>query len=125
MALLTGLSAQVEMEVGPADTASAIGSGDVDVLATPRVVALCEEATCLALHPQLPEGTTSVGLRVEFTHLVPVLVGGVVTAVASVERSEGRRVTFNVTVSDKCGLVAAGKVVRVLVDRAAFMEKAR
>lgn len=109
----------------PADTAQALGSGDVDVLATPRLVALCEQAAFDALQPQLGEGQTSVGFRVEITHLVPVLVGSRVVAAASVERVEGRRVTFNVTVSDKYGLVAAGRVVRAVVDPGAFMEKAR
>ena len=125
MALTTGLCAQAELEVTEADTALAVGSGDVPVLATPRLVELCERATCDALRPQLAEGQTSVGFRVEITHLVPVLVGSRVVAAAAFERSEGKRVVFNVTVTDKCGLVAAGKVVRVLVDEAAFMEKAR
>lgn len=107
------------------DTALAVGSGDVPVLATPRLVALCEQAACEALRPQLGPGQTSVGFRAEITHLVPVLVGGRVVAVAAFERADGKRVVFNVTVSDKCGLVAAGKVVRVLVDTATFMEKAR
>ncbi len=109
----------------PADTALAVGSGDVEVLATPRLVALCEQATARALAPHLAAGQTSVGFRVEITHLVPVLVGGRITAAVALERVEGKRLTFNATVTDKCGLVAAGRVVRVLVDAGAFMEKAR
>ena len=119
------LCAQVELDVSDADTATALGSGDVPVLATPRLVALCEQAATEALRPQLGPGQTSVGFRVEITHLVPVLVGSRVTAVASLERADGKRVSFNVTVTDKCGLVAAGKVVRVVVKTDAFMEKAR
>lgn len=123
--LPAGLSSQLELEVTPADTAAALGSGDVEVLATPRVVALCEQAAAQALAPHLTAGQTSVGFRVEITHLVPVLVGGRITAAVALERVEGKRLTFNATVTDKCGLVAAGRVVRVLVDSAAFMEKAR
>jgi fluoroacetyl-CoA thioesterase len=122
---MVGLSAQVELLVSDADTAFAFGSGDVPVLATPRVVALCEEATVRALAPQLQQDQTSVGFRVEITHLVPVSVGSTVTASASLERVEGKRLVFSVTVNDKCGLVAAGRVTRVLVDSATFMEKAR
>jgi fluoroacetyl-CoA thioesterase len=107
------------------DTALALGSGDVEVLATPRVVALFEQATVEALRPHLSDGQTSVGFRVELSHLVPILVGSSVIASASLERVEGKRLVFNVSVSDKCGLVAAGRVTRVLVDPAAFMEKAR
>ena len=113
------------MEVTAPDTAASLRCGDVDVLATPRLVALCEEATVQALESQLEEGQTSVGSRVEITHLVPVLVGSRVVASAALERVDGRRITFNVTVNDKCGLVAAGRVVRVLVDRGEFLEKAR
>ena len=123
--MTTGLCAQAELEVTEADTAIAVGSGDVPVLATPRLVALCERAACDALGPQLGAGQTSVGFRVEITHLVPVLVGSRVVASASVERTEGKRIVFNVTVTDRCGLVAAGKMVRVLVDTTTFMEKAR
>lgn len=125
MALPVGLAAQVELEVTPADTAAALRSGDVEVLATPRVVALCEEASVLALQPHLAGGQTSVGFRAEITHLVPVLVGSHVVAAAALEKVDGKRVVFNVTVTDKCGLVAAGRVSRVLVDTGAFMDKAR
>lgn len=125
MGLIAGTCSQIELEVTSSDTALALGSGDVEVLATPRLVALCEQATVEALAPLLAEGQTSVGFRVEITHLVPVLVGSRITAAVALERVEGKRLTFNATVSDKCGLVAAGRVVRVLVDAAAFMEKAR
>lgn len=123
--LTTGLCAQAELQVAEDDTAIAAGSGDVPVLATPRLVALCERAACAALLPHLAEGQTSVGFRSEITHLVPVRVGSRVTAVASFERADGKRIVFNVSVTDRCGLVAAGKVVRVLVDKDAFMDKAR
>jgi fluoroacetyl-CoA thioesterase len=111
--------------VADADTAPAYASGDVPVLATPRVVALCEQAADEALTSHLEEGQTSVGFRVEITHLAPALVGSTVVASAGLDRLEGRRATFNVTVTDKCGLIAAGRVVRVIVDRASFMDKAR
>jgi fluoroacetyl-CoA thioesterase len=125
VSLVVGLCAQVELLVTDADTASALGSGDVPVLATPRVVALCEEAMLTALAPELKPGQTSVGFRVELTHLVPVSVGSTVVASASLERIEGKRLVFSVTVNDRCGLVAAGRVTRVLVDLETFMEKAR
>jgi fluoroacetyl-CoA thioesterase len=107
------------------DTAAAFHSGDVPVLATPRVVSLCEQASVEALGAHLPAGHTSVGFRVELTHLVPVLVGSTVVATATLERVEGKRVSFNVTVNDRCGLVAAGRVTRVVVPVGVFMEKAR
>jgi predicted thioesterase len=113
------------LSVTPEDTALALGSGEVEVLATPRVVALCEQATVEALADRIGSGQTSVGFRVEITHLVPVLAGTRVVAAAVLEKVEGKRLTFNVSVTDKCGLVAAGRITRVLVDKDSFMEKAR
>jgi len=62
---------------------------------------------------------------VEITHVAPVLVGASVVASAALERIDGKRLTFNVNVVDRCGIVAAGRVTRALVDAAAFMDKAR
>jgi predicted thioesterase len=120
-----GAQAAVELVVEEADTARSLRSGDVEVLGTPRVVALCEEATVLALANQLEAGQTSVGTRVELAHVAPVHVGTVVRATATLERTEGRRLVFNVSVSDACGLVAAGKLTRVVVDKASFLDHAR
>jgi fluoroacetyl-CoA thioesterase len=120
-----GVCGQVELIVTEGDTAIALGTSDVAVLATPRLVQLCEQATLVALAPHLKAGKTSVGFRIEFTHVAPISVGSTVIATATLERTEGRRLIFNTTVTDSCGLVAAGKVTRVLVDTAAFMEKAR
>lgn len=114
-----------EMRVTEADTALAVGSGDVPVLATPRLIGLCEQATCAAVEGRLKPGETTVGGRIEFTHVAPTRVGSVVRAEATLDRSDGRRLVFTVSASDACGLVAAGRITRVVVDRAAFLEKAR
>ena len=120
-----GLTARVELDVAEADTALAIGSGDVPVLSTPRVVALCEEASIAALNGCLLAGTTSVGMRVQLDHLAPTAVGHNVSAEATLEKVEGRRLTFTVCVRDARSLVAAGKVTRVVVDREHFLDKSR
>ena len=124
MPLKAGISATVETTVKEGDTAIALGSGDVPVLGTPRVIALVEEATIRALATSIPPGQTSVGMRVQLDHLHPTRVGTTVVAEATLERVEGRRLTFTVNVTDACGLVAAGKVTRVLVDVERFLEKA-
>ncbi|MGH9026031.1 MAG: thioesterase family protein [Acidimicrobiia bacterium] len=112
------------MVVEDADTAVAMKSGDVPVLATPRVVNLAEEATVLAVADRLTGGTTTVGYRVQLDHLAPTAVGGRVQAEALLESVEGRRLVFRVSVSDKNGLVAAGRITRVVVERGRFLEKA-
>jgi fluoroacetyl-CoA thioesterase len=121
----TGLSARIELEVTEADTAEAFRSGSVPVLATPRLVALCEEASCTAIDDDLPEGATTVAKRVQFDHLVPVGVGRTVCAEATLDRIEGRRLVFTLSVSERGGLVAAGKLVRVVVDRDTFLGNVR
>ena len=124
MPLAPGLTGSVELKVTEGDTSAALGSGDVPVLGKPRVVALCEEATVRAVNGHLPPGSTTVGMRVELDHVQPTKVGSLVTAEATLKRVEGRRLTFNVSVTDPCGLVAAGKVTRVIVDRDRFLDKA-
>jgi fluoroacetyl-CoA thioesterase len=121
----TGLCAEVALLVTDADTAIALRSGEVAVLGTPRVVALCEEAAVAALAGHLAKGETSVGTRIELAHLAPILVGTTVRAAATLEKAEGKRLVFNVVVNDDCGLVAAGKITRVIVQEGQFMERAR
>ena len=125
MAPRTGLSARIELVVTGADTAEAFRSGSVPVLATPRLIALCEEASCLAIDGHLPENGTSVAKRLQFDHLVPVGIGGTVWAEATLDRIEGRRMVFTLSVSEGGGLVAAGKLVRVVVDRDTFLSNVR
>jgi predicted thioesterase len=120
-----GLGGEAALVVTDLDTALSLGTGDVPVLATPRLVQLCEEASLAALKSHVESGQTSVGFRIEFTHVAPVSVGSRVIAAAILERCEGRRLVFNVSVNDSYGLVAAGRVTRVLVDTASFLEKAR
>ena len=112
-----------KLVVSEADTARALGSGDVMVLGSPRLIALCEEACVNALANSLDPGTTTVGMRVQFDHLQPTPIGAEVVADAILERADGRKLTFNVTATDSGGLIAAGKIVRIVVDVERFMSK--
>lgn len=125
MPLHPGLAASIDLSVTSACTASALRSGDVPVLATPEVVRLAEEATVAAIAGALPEGSTSVGYRVQLDHVSPIAAGETVHCEAILETVAGRRLTFRVTVSDGTVLVAAGKITRVVVERARFLEKAK
>jgi fluoroacetyl-CoA thioesterase len=119
-----GLGARVCFHVTEADTAIALGSGDVPVLGTPRLVAACEEACCRAVEGRLDPGFTTVGMRVQFEHLAPSKVGTEVVAEATLERIEGRRLVFMVSASDPGGLIGAGRITRVIVDVEHFLKKA-
>lgn len=117
---MLGRSARVRYRVGPADTAAALGSGDVSVLGTPKVLALLEQATVAAIAGDLSPAQTSVGAEVTLRHRAPTPVDAEVTAVAEVTSVQGPRVTFDVRLEQDDAVVATGTVVRVLVDRAGF-----
>lgn len=119
-----GLTARVELTVTDADTAQAVGSGDVPVLGTPRVLALAEAATVAATAIRMPPGQTTVGLRVELDHRAPTPVGRTVVAQARLAKVDGRRLLFEVTVTDGGQTVAEARIERVLVDRQRFVERA-
>ncbi|MGC1214148.1 MAG: hotdog domain-containing protein [Micromonospora sp.] len=119
-----GLTARVELTVTEADTAQAVGSGDVPVLGTPRVLALAEAATVAATATRMPPGQTTVGLRVELDHRAPTPVGRAVLAQALLAKVDGRRLLFEVTVTDGGQTVAEARIERVLVDRQRFVERA-
>jgi fluoroacetyl-CoA thioesterase len=121
--LETGMRGDAKLVVGEADTALALGSGIVEVLGSPRLVALCEEACCNAISNALDPGTTSVGMRIQFDHLQPTPIGAEVVAEAVLEKIDGRRLKFTVSAVDAGGLVAAGKITRVVVDIERFMSK--
>jgi fluoroacetyl-CoA thioesterase len=119
-----GAAARVQLTVTDADTAQAVGSGDVPVLGTPRVLALVEAATVGATATRLPPGATTVGTRVELDHRAPTPVGRTVVAEARLAKADGRRLTFEVVVRDGDAVVADGRVERILVDRQRFVQKA-
>ncbi|MCW3840883.1 thioesterase [Micromonospora yasonensis] len=119
-----GLSARVELTVTDADTAQAVGSGDVPVLGTPRVLALAEAATVAATATRMPAGSTTVGVRVELAHRAATPVGHTVVAQARLAKIDGRRLLFEVTVAEGDETVAEGRVERLLVDRRRFVERA-
>jgi fluoroacetyl-CoA thioesterase len=124
MGLEPGLSARVTLTVTEADTAQALGSGDVPVLATPRLLALAEAATVRATARYLPVGTTTVGTRVQLEHLSATPIGGTVEVAATLSTVDGRRLGFAVSAHDGETLAARGTVERVLVDRERFLTKA-
>ena len=115
-----GLTATTGLVVGADDTAAALGSGDVDVLGTPRLLALCEAATVAALAGRLDSGLTSVGTRVEVDHRRPSRLGAYVQATAVLREVAGRRLVFDVAATEPDGPVASAVIVRTVVPRASF-----
>lgn len=119
-------SAQLTFTVTDDDTAAALGSGDLPVLATPRLLAWLEATTCAAAGAagHTGAGRTSVGTRVTVEHLLATPVGGRVDVLAELAHADGRLLRFTVTATDAAGrLVASGEVTRVVVDRDRFLAR--
>lgn len=116
-----GECASLGFEVTGSDTARALGSGDVDVLATPRALAWLEAATVSAVADGLDPDETSVGTVVELTHLVPTPIGERVSVQARVSAATDRRIEFTVQLINPDGRIAVqGRIVRARVPRSRF-----
>jgi predicted thioesterase len=115
----------VRFDVSDADTAIALGSGDVPVLATPRLIAWMEAATVQSATRFVGAGQTTVGTSVRIEHRRPTPVGGSVEVSVEASSTEGRRLTFAVRAVDSFQeLVAVGEIERAIVDRERFLEAA-
>ena len=123
MELKKGLSSQSSVTVSAGNTAAAMGSGDLDVFATPAMVALMETAAMKAVADALPEGSTTVGAEMNVTHIKPSGLGAEIVATAVLTGVEGRKLTFNVGARDAEGMIGEGIHIRYAVDRLRFMEK--
>ncbi|MEU4229828.1 thioesterase family protein [Nonomuraea sp. NPDC026600] len=124
MTLAPGLRAQLLILVEMSDTAQEIGSGDVPVLATPRLLAVAEMATLQAVRPHLAPGETTVGTRVELAHLAASPLGTHVQITTELTEVDGRRLVFGFEARDERTVVGRGTIERVVVDRAKFLDRA-
>ena len=124
MTIEIGASHQESVVVDKTNIASAVGSGLVDVFATPMMVALLELASAKCIEGFLDEGMVSVGTHVDVEHSGATPIGMTVTAAATVTAVDRRKVYFDVVVVDGAGEVGRGTHTRFVVDRAKFTEKA-
>jgi len=117
--------ASLTFTVADDDTAAALGSGSLPVLGTPRLLAWCEAATCAAIGPDLAEGETSVGTRVELEHTRGSRVGTTIEVAASRVFRDGRLHRFSVVAREADGgrVVGTGEVTRVVVDAGRFLNR--
>ena len=121
--LKRGLKYESRVTVSAANTALALGSGDMEVFATPAMVALMENAAMMAVADCLPEGSTTVGIEISTSHLKASAVGAVVVAEATLEEVDGRRLLFSLKAWDDAGVIGEGKHTRFIVDRERFLSK--
>lgn len=118
-----GLTHTSTLKVTNADTALEMGSGDMPVLATPAMTALMENAAMLAVSDSLPEGCTTVGGHISTSHLKPSRVGAQVSATATLDKIDGRKLYFTVKAHDGDTPIGEGSHLRFIVERCRFMAK--
>jgi len=102
-----------------------VGSGSLDVFATPMMIALMEQASCAVLADCLEQGQTSVGTKISVEHTAASPLGMKIAATAAITAVNGRSIEFDITASDKAGEIGRGTHTRVIVDAERFMAKAQ
>jgi fluoroacetyl-CoA thioesterase len=122
--LAPGLVGEVRRMVDGSLLASALGSGNLDVFATPALVALMEQAACAAVDAHLAPGQTSVGVRIDVAHLAATPPGVEVRARAELVEVDGRRLVFQIEAFDNRDRIGEGRHERALVDPERLLARA-
>ncbi len=122
--LQPGIKGTRQVKVCPQNTAKAVGSGTLDVFATPAMLALMEETSWRTVAPYLEEGQGTVGTLLNVAHSAPTPLGMTVTCEVELTAVEGRKLTFHVSARDEKGEIGSGEHERFIVDDAKFQAKA-
>ena len=109
----------IEKEVTELDTAKVFGSGELEVLATPKMIALMEEASYKCVADGLDKGSSTVGTYLDVKHLAATPVGMKVRVESILDEVDGRKLVFTVKAYDEAGLIGEGKHERFVI----FVEK--
>jgi predicted thioesterase len=123
MPIAPGLTGEIEIVVQTEDTADAHGNAGVRALATPRLIALLEEAAIAAVQPHLEPGTGTVGMALDVKHLAPTPVGMRVRVRAVLREVEGRRLVYDVEAHDEREKIGEGTHDRFQINQARFLER--
>ena len=113
----------VTVKVTKENCASAIGSGALDVFATPSMIALMENAACEAIKASLQPGESSVGTKVNISHLKASALEDTITATATLTEIDGRRLVFEVVANDSKGIIGEGTHERFIINAEKFLSK--
>lgn len=123
--LQVGTSHEITFSVTPELSAKAVGSGTLEVLATPIMIARMEQAAWMAVAPALEADSGTVGTLMHVKHLSPTPLGLSVTCRAELTEIDGRRLVFQVTARDDQGVVGEGVHERAIIQNARFLAKAQ
>jgi len=121
--LKEGLDYTTERIVDKSNLAVTMGSGDLEVLATPALVAAMENAAMLAVADALEPTDTTVGGHIDMKHLRPTPLGEKFTAYAKVVRVEGKKIEYSLIAEDGKGVIGEGTHTRFVVNREKFMSR--
>ncbi|MGO5478713.1 thioesterase family protein [Anaerovoracaceae bacterium HCP3S3_H6] len=121
----TGLTCKKKITVTPEMTAAAMGSGALEVLATPSMIALMEGTAQEAVQNLLEDGQGTVGTRIDVRHLAATPVGMEVTCTAEVTEVDRRRIVFTVRAKDEKEVIGEGIHERFVIDNEKFFAKCR
>ena len=119
-----GIKFSIERKVTEHMTARVMGSGTLDVFATPSMLALIEETAWRSVAPQLESGMATVGTLLNVAHVAPTPVGMTVKCETELTEVDGRRLVFSVKVSDECGEIGRGTHERFIINEEKFQKKA-
>ena len=120
-----GLKHESQTVVSTTNTANTLGSGDMEVFATPAMIALMENAAMMAVAPYLDEGASTVGIEMATSHIKASPIGATITASAELISAEGRKLSFKVKAWDEQGVIGEGNHTRFVVDRERFLSKVK
>ena len=118
-----GLKNECTTVVNETNTAKTIGSGSLDVFATPMMIALIEKASAQCVASHIDEGMTTVGTLVNVQHLSATPLGMTVTASCELTEIDNRRLVFAVEAKDERGIIGKGTHERFIVNAQKFMDK--
>jgi len=116
-------TATVRTIVTDKNTATAVGSGSLDVFATPMMIALMEQAACECIAANLETGQTSVGTQINVAHTAASPLGVVISATAKITAVDGRKISFMITAHDGVNEIGNGTHERFIIDAERFMNK--
>ena len=122
--LETGIKGTKTVTVNEANTAKTMGSGTLDVFATPALIALMEETCWRSVADQLEDGCGTVGTLLEIRHTAPTPIGMDVTCESELVEVDGRRLVFTVQAHDAKGLIGEGRHERFVIQNEKFQVKA-
>lgn len=118
-----GLSRSFTINVKPEDTALSVGSGSLEVFATPSMIALMEKASLEAVNEYIPDSYTSVGIRLEVNHFKASKIGSEIRFESCLIKTDDKKLTFEVKASENNEIIGKGTHDRFIVEKEKFMKK--